>query len=80
MFRMGRVTERVETLIAQQGTEITALKSSILAMGEVVTRVAVQNNRLDNQGDRMTTIERHIDELRRGEGLIAKFPAGERTR
>lgn len=74
-FKMGRVTSRVETLLAQSAIEITALKLSVQSMGEVITKVAVQSERLDNQAKRIENTERHIDELRRGEGLITTFKA-----
>jgi|ERR1700721_2251764 len=77
IYKMGRMTERFELLITQHGNEISALRSNILSLGEVVIKQAVQNTRLDGQAERMasieahlTIVEKHIDELRHGEGLI----------
>jgi cell division protein FtsB len=71
-YKMGGVTSRVETLLAQSANEISSLKSSIQAMSEVVTKVAVQSTRLDNQADRIAATERHIEDLRHGDGFIVK--------
>jgi len=54
--------------------DIADIKSDLKALNKVVMDVALQNQRLDNQGERLNVIEKRFearwDELRRGEGLI----------
>ena len=71
MFKMGQMTAKFEVLIRGQGAEITELKANVIAMREVITNVAVQKSRLDNQADRMGQIERRLEEMRHGQGYIA---------
>jgi hypothetical protein len=51
---------------------ITLLTIDIKELSKVVTTVAVQNQRIDNFGERLNIIERRYDELRHGEGLIKR--------
>jgi hypothetical protein len=39
-------------------------------MGDVLTKMAVAENRLDNTDTRLTNVERDIRDLRCGEGFI----------
>jgi hypothetical protein len=66
----------------KQGEEITAIKNTLIKMEGVVTTVAVQKERIDNQAaivtenarsvnDRMSRMERMIDELRHHKGFVA---------
>lgn len=61
--------------------EITEIKNALVEMKGVVTTVAVQKERMDNQAalmaedkracnDRIVRLERMLDELRHGKGLI----------
>lgn len=67
---------------ALQG-DITDIKADLKTLNKVVMDVALQNQRLDNQAERITQIERRSDErltslerrwdeVRRGEGLITR--------
>lgn len=63
--------------------DVTDIKTDLKALNKVVMDVALQNQRLDNQGERLTQLEKRIDdrvsamekrwdEVRRGEGLITR--------
>lgn len=63
--------------------DITDIKTDLKTLNKVVMDVALQNQRLDNQADRitqverrsderLTSLERRWDEVRRGEGLITE--------
>jgi hypothetical protein len=49
---------------------IGVLTEDVKELNKLMTSVAVQNQRLDNVGERLNMVERRYDELRRGEGLI----------
>ena len=62
-------------------SDITDIKADLKKLNDVIVNVALQNQRLDNQADRITSIEKRMDErltamehrwdeVRRGEGLI----------
>lgn len=64
-----------------QSQEITEIKNTLVKMEGVVTTVAVQKERIDNQAamitedkratnDRISRIERMLDDLRHGRGII----------
>lgn len=38
----------------------------------VMTQVAIQNNRLDNQGERMNRLDARLDGFAKGEGMITQ--------
>src|SRR5258708_5044167 len=52
--------------------DIVDIKSDLKALNKVVTEVAVQTQRLDNQDRRLSVMETRWDEVRRGEGLITR--------
>ena len=66
-YRLGRTASRVEAAMTLQATEISTLKEEIKTLGGLVTQVAVQTTRLD-------MVEKHLDELRHGEGFV--YPLG----
>lgn len=66
VFSGGRVAERV------QGS-ITALQEDVRKLNELVTKVAIQNQRID-------MIEKVIDDLRRGEGYVLPLDRSIRVR
>ncbi len=64
-----------------QGKEITEIKNTLIKMEGVVTTVAVQKERIDNQAaimaensratnERMARVERMLDELRHNKGFV----------
>lgn len=76
-YKLGQTTQKFEMIGAQQAKEITQLQASVekVAIGqnrmeELITKVALQGQRLDNQAERINMLDKRIDELRRGEGLI----------
>lgn len=61
-FRTGRFTETVSTMRRDIDQVITTLAS----MAATITRIAVQEERLDAQAERMNILHRDIQDLRRG--------------
>lgn len=55
----------------QQGTEISDLKSEVSKLADVLTKLALQDQRITNQ-------DKIIDELRHGIGFIVPPPVGQR--
>lgn len=84
LYRIGRMSERVEAAIERQAENIAALQSDVRTLNEVVTKVALQGQRLDATDARTERLEKLVDDLRRGEGHIlpleralgAKHPRG----
>jgi hypothetical protein len=62
VFKVGRVTTRVEEAIKSQADDIADLKADIKVVSKLLTEVAVQKTRLDS-------MDKRIDELRHGEGF-----------
>lgn len=46
------------------------IKQDIKNLNQVVSKLAVQEQRLDNQGERLNRIDARIDQLREGKGYI----------
>lgn len=70
LFRRGGDLQKLEMAVDRALSEITGLKQEMSKMGEILTQVAVQNERMENMGKRMNIIDRRYDELRRGQGWI----------
>jgi hypothetical protein len=69
-MRLGRYTQRIESainaqgqVISAQGEQLKAVTEEVKKLGEVLTRQAVQDERLDR-------LRRDVEEIRRGRGLI----------
>jgi hypothetical protein len=69
-FRLGRTHAAIEAAITNQNIvaklqsdEIAELKAEVKKLGDVLTALAVQENRLDMH-------EKWIDELRHGRGFV----------
>ncbi len=65
-FRLGRTTATMQTSLAGQNLAIDDLKAEIKKLGDVLTKLAVQEQRLN-------MLDKHIDELRHGEGFVYPF-------
>jgi hypothetical protein len=50
--------------------DIAEIKLDLKVLNKVMIDLALQNQRLDNQGERLNSIDRHIDEIRHGQGLV----------
>lgn len=70
VFRLGRAVERFEQIGGQQSAEIGELKNTVKSIGELIVKLALQNQRLDAHSTRIAGLERLVDDLRRGEGYI----------
>ena len=65
-FRSGQFAESIKTM----QREIKDLKEVSKDLAKIVTTQAVQNNRLDTAAERLNMMDKKIEDLRRGEGLI----------
>lgn len=74
ILRVGHAIGKFETIGAQQAMEIKELKLATAKLGDVIKDLAVQSNRQDNIETRQLVLERHMDELRRGDGFILPLP------
>ena len=52
-------------------TQIEAMQQELKGLANVVTKLAVQDERMNNQGQRINLLEAKIEALRRGEGFVA---------
>ena len=75
-FKLGRTTSRVEDtlnrqneILTGQSTQITELKDETKKVNDVLTKIAVQENRLDR-------IEGDIQDIRHGRGFVGKNSTG----
>lgn len=69
-YRMGRMTQKFESIGEQQAKEITDLKETVAKLGVLMIDVAVQKRRLDDQDARFTLMDKRYEDLRRGIGRI----------
>ncbi len=67
-FRSGRFAESLLTM----QKEISELKEVAKSLTVIITNQAVQTVRLDSQGDRLNILDKRIEDLRRGDGLIER--------
>lgn len=65
--RTGGVHQTI--LFMQQ--EISSLKRATERITELLTQIAVQESRLNAQSDRLNTLDKRIEDLRRCDGFIA---------
>ena len=52
-------------------TQIEVMQQELKGLANVVTKLAVQDERMNNQGQRINLLEAKIEALRRGEGFVA---------
>lgn len=65
-FRAGGVAERIEVMT----NGLDELKRGYKEVADLLVQVAVQQNRLDTQDERINRLSAWIDDLRRGQGFI----------
>lgn len=65
-FRSGKFAQNIETM----QREITELKEVAKSLAVIITQQAVQSVRMDTQGERLNILDKRLEDLRRGEGLI----------
>lgn len=70
LFRKGGDLQKLQMAVTTSLSEITELKQEVSKIGNLLTQVAVQNERLDNMGQRMNMMDHRYDELRRGQGYV----------
>lgn len=74
IFKMGRVVSKFEEVGKKQSSDIDELKKDMKVMVEVLTKQALQGERITALSARLTLIDKQIDELRHGEGFV--YPLG----
>lgn len=77
IFKLGRVSQKFESSVARQeeiatgqAAEIGELRVEIKGLGKVMTEMALQQQRINNIGERMNTYDKRLDELAHGKGFI----------
>ena len=51
--------------------QVLGIQLELKSLANVVTKIAVQDERLNNQGQRLNDLDQKIESLRRGDGFIA---------
>ncbi len=74
IYRMSRMATTFELIGKQQAKEISEVKVEVRELGKMVTDLAVQKTRLDNQAERLNLLDKRYEELRHGEGFV--YPLG----
>jgi hypothetical protein len=78
-----RTREDIGNIRTDLSADISDIKADLKALNKVIVDVALQNQRLDNQSDRINSFEKRFDErmggmdrrweeLRRGEGMVLR--------
>ena len=74
LFKIGKAVSKFEVISSQQSKEITELKDAMSRIGDIITQMAIQTQRQDAFAQRITQVEKRVDELAHGEGFI--YPLG----
>jgi len=70
IYKLGGAITKFEQIGLQQKDEISQLKDAIKIVGDLMTKMALQTQRQDTFSERLNRIERLLEDLRRGEGMI----------
>lgn len=62
-FGFLSVIIRTETNVKDLKTEVTEIQREIRVVADVVTKLAVQNERLDNFGHRLNVVEDNVESI-----------------
>ena len=73
IYKLGRAVEKFEAVGKQQAQEIGDLKGEVKIIADVITKLALTNQRQEMLEARQERLEVQIDDLRRGEGFIMPF-------
>lgn len=74
IFKMGRAVSKFEEVGRQQGTSLNELKIEVKSLATIMTKQALQDERITNMTTRLNMVDKNIDELRHGNGFV--FPLG----
>lgn len=80
VYRLGRAVQKFETIGETQSREIRELKDAVKVQNELMTRLAIQNERLDGHDKQIERAFSLLDDLRRGRGFIQQDLQGEYPR
>ena len=70
VYKLGRAVEKFEVIGKQQAMEIGELKTEVKVVADVLTKLALANQRQDVLEERLERQEQLVDDLRRGEGYV----------
>lgn len=70
LYKGGRFVQRLDQTMTAQAADIKELKDETKKVTEVVTKIAVQDERLTSHDRRIQLMEDRWEELRRGEGFV----------
>lgn len=70
LFRKGGDLQKLNMAVTAALNQIAELKTEVSKIGLILTQVAVQNERMDNLGQRLNMMDKRYDELRRGDGWV----------
>lgn len=70
VYRRGRGESTLESTVLAAMEQIEGMKRQLEGLAEVVTAQAVQNNRIDNLAEQVSSIDRRVEDMRRGNGYI----------
>lgn len=70
VYRLGRAVQKFETIGETQAREIRELKDAVKLQNDLMTKLAIQNQRLDTHDQQFERIFLALDDIRRGKGLI----------
>jgi methylphosphotriester-DNA--protein-cysteine methyltransferase len=70
IFKLGTAVGRFENIGQQQAGEMSQMKEAIKEIAGLITKSALQTERMDNMAARINRQEMIIDDIRRGEGFI----------
>lgn len=60
----------LRSTVARLQTDVGSVQAEVKKMGDILVKMAVAENRLDNTDKRLTIVEEDIRDLRRGKGFI----------
>lgn len=67
---MDAAIEAQKFVADNQNTAIRELKAEVLKLGEILTKLAVQDTRINNIADRVALLDARYEEIRHGEGFV----------
>jgi len=70
VFKLGGAVQKFEMIGEKQAMEITELKNTVKVVGELVVKIAVSSERMDNMSSRLNRVENRVEEMAHGEGYV----------
>lgn len=70
-FKAGGLSQTIDVI----NNDVKELKKEQKEIADILVQVAVQQNQISNQGERLNLIDKKIEDLRSGRGFIVPPPA-----